>query len=381
MAQQQLLELRQRQALAFDLDHAVEPAEQHEASAGDEICCVVHAPQALGKVGRIEQQRAVLGDVDADAGKGRPGFLQRRTVALPPRDAAGLGAAESLERRGSEAGAIALRGLRIERSAGRKNQLGPAPFAERQEIGKARQVRGRRYQQVPAALCGERAQFDRIGAGGLVGGTRRGEGPQQAEEQAVDVVMRHRRQHAAARDGRAPELVQVLELEVELAEGLVDAFGRAGAARGVEREAAARRFRERKRRVARGGQRFKVCVAQHRDARRGEAGDGFRLQARRDQRLAAALPQREHCSEEEERARAGEHAAGRAALIEPARHRRHAGPQLAPGHRLALRPAEEVLRWQITGERLSDRCEHQRTSGNRRRRSSHSPANSAPIAR
>src|SRR6267142_3890983 len=108
---------------------------------------------------------------------------------------------------------------------------------------------------------------------------------------------------------------------------------------------------------------FYVVVANHVAA---GGGDGVGLQARGDERFAAAFPDGKERREEVERAGASD---DRVAFRE--RQRRSTRAQRAPGDGLAIGPAEQ-LRWGVV--------EHQRASGNRRRRTTHSPAKSRPIA-
>src|SRR5207253_765895 len=87
---EELLELRQREALAFHLHHAVEPSAQEETAVGQQLGRIVHAPVALREVRRIEPKRAVVAERDADAGERGPRIFHGGAIALAPGDATGL---------------------------------------------------------------------------------------------------------------------------------------------------------------------------------------------------------------------------------------------------------------------------------------------------
>ena len=239
---------------------------------------------------------------------------------------------------------------------------------------------------MPPASRGGGAQLDRVGARRLVGRPAGGERQEQAEEQAVDVVVRNRGEHRRLGEHAAPERVQVLELAVELRQGLVDALGRAAGTRGVQRHAALvrRRKLEKLRLAARGA--FDIVVAQDRRRVAGELRDRGGLQARWYQRFAPTVPEREQRGEKVDRSLAGEHRGAVRARFERGAKRRDANAELSPRERLAAAPADQAARVARAREDLRDRGERGarhgiRAWGKRCLRSSHSTPNSVPMAR
>ncbi|MNL11438.1 hypothetical protein D3C87_1322740 [compost metagenome] len=233
---QPLLDLRQRDTLFLDLDDAVGAAGQHEAVIpGRQRAVRADIPAVIGQMRRAHGQEAVL-QAPGDAGQRGPAVCLHG--ALAPGDAAGLGAAEYLDGRAAGVAQRVGGGLGRERPAGREHRLqhgargGPV-----KPVGHPLQVRR-------AADQHRRAGVARAGAHQFLmeGQPRAGhrpscrQRPEHREQQAVDVLVRDRAQHAhIGGQARAEGLLERVDLGIELGQALVDGPGLARGAGGEQR--------------------------------------------------------------------------------------------------------------------------------------------------
>src|SRR5690606_885619 len=134
------LDLRKRQAFAFDLDELAGPAGEQEAAAvkaGDEI--VHRLPRAAGGVGAPHLQHAAGPAPGLGAGQGAE---RRRFRLLPAKgDGAGLGAAEYLGRQRAKEPRRMPRRSKGQRPAGGEDDRHLRRFWQRVERGDTRQMR------------------------------------------------------------------------------------------------------------------------------------------------------------------------------------------------------------------------------------------------
>ncbi len=396
MLAQPLLELGQRDALALDLGHPVEPPLEIEAAVGEQLGRVAHRePVAVGQVRRAQAQGAFAVELDGHTGKRRPGGAVHPFALLAPGDPAGLGAAVHLDRRRAEpapelersgGGQGAARG---ENGAGRR----PQRF-ERDQLRQACEVRGARDDDRFAGAREPLVQQRRVGAQRRVEGPPGAERPYQAKQQAVDVMMRDGGHGSRAADRLAPARFQDVRFGLELRERFLDALRRAARPRGEQINA--RRMRRERREIERGGrQGGEVDLAKRGFSDdcvegRSQLLDHAGLEPRRDYRALSGVQHRKQRGGEVERLLAMDQPALRArsaALSVMLRNRARDGAgevrEVAPREvaiavRADARALEAACREQ-PGQRNERRRHSSYTACIMRRRTARSPANRVPI--
>ncbi|MCY1526290.1 hypothetical protein D9M68_612990 [compost metagenome] len=226
---QRLLEHRQRDALLFDLDDAVQAAEQPESASGE-----FRAIRGLffGGVdpGGLHAQRAFGAQADGDA-------RQRTPIlgALAPSDGARLGTAVDL--RGAQAqvpldmvgylgGQFTARGVDADQPAAQRRPV--QPFSQ------APQQRGASYPGKGGMAQAGLLQIFRVDALDAVEHASRGKRPQHPEGQAVHMLRRYAAQHGRARVG--PLLLQRADFVHQLPPGLGNVLGLAAGTGGAQHQ-------------------------------------------------------------------------------------------------------------------------------------------------
>ena len=149
--------------------------------------------------------------------------------------------------------------------------------------------------------------MQRLDADRAVERAARGKRPQHAKQQAVDMMMRHAREHRRVAEQCAPLRFERVHFGVELRERLADRLGRAAATRGVERERGVRvdwvdwRWRDAGAVDSRSATTRQIGVGQHGVVGVREIGEIARRRVGRNHRLLAACEQREQRAGEIER--------------------------------------------------------------------------------
>ncbi len=349
MGPQPLFHLGERDPLLPDLDGPVGAPEEEEATVGQELRAVFHDERG-GGAGAADERR---GDHQSpgrgvcargDLGERRPGEPLRVRALSAPGDAAGLRGAEDLDRPIAERLRYPVGSRLVERPAGREDR--PASAAQLAKV-----LRGHESAQVDRGghergpLLLEQARHELAGVRVHLRAKRaaRAQGPEEAEEQAVDVMMRDRGKHRSAGGQRPPLPLQPVDLLVEVPERLRDGLVRP---RRPGREELEPRSPCVERRPRTGLLRRRLTGAKHgvpaaeRDLVIGDGAvrvrrelrEGSGLRVRRHDGGRARLPQAEEPYCEGVRVVREEEPAPRSVRCDRPRQRVHVARELGPGH-------------------------------------------------
>ena len=229
----------QRDAPFLDLDDAVRPALQHELAIRiDEYAITGTEPVGIRQVRRAHFE-VLFAHAAVHAGQRAP--CMAGAVSLAPGDAAGFGASEDFDRRKLPQCLHLLGGIHRQRPAGRKHRgkiarecLPVLAGGQALQVRRACDQRDASVIEFRQPLVVDHPQSCRCAPCG--------QRPQHPEQQAVDVLVRHRAMHGRTLQAVAECGFQCRDFGIQLAQALADRGGLAGGAGGEQHQFAALRI-------------------------------------------------------------------------------------------------------------------------------------------